>query len=220
MPEGKTLKEQNAGLIRAVMIGHMVAFAWVAGQPLRLLKMDWSSLASRLETLAAPGTAALGLIVVASLVLLGAINPNWRDRLIHFRWKAALPGCRAFTEIGPATSHVDMARLDTAFGPLPTDPAEQNQLYYRIYRGFRDDIGVLDAHGRYLAARDIATITALIMFVLPILAWWATGDAGRALVYGLVLVGVYGLCALAARNYALRMVQHVLALASSGNSST
>ena len=36
MADGKSLKEQNAGLIRAAMIGHIVAFAWIAAEPLRL----------------------------------------------------------------------------------------------------------------------------------------------------------------------------------------
>jgi hypothetical protein len=217
MAEGKTLKEKNAGLIRAAMIGHVVAFAWIAAEPLRLLRMDGPTLASRLEAAAAPGTAALGLILVASLILLGMLNPNWRDRLIHWRWRDPLPGCRAFTEVGPASSHVDMDRLPAKFGPLPTDGAEQNRLFYRIYRDYRDDVGVMDAHRRYLAARDIGTITALVMLVLPWLAWWASGNVARALFYGLALVVVYGLSALAARNYGLRMVQHVLALASAGD---
>ncbi|GHA02300.1 hypothetical protein GCM10011617_24010 [Novosphingobium arvoryzae] len=74
---------------------------------------------------------------------------------------------------------------------------------------------MLDAHGRYLAARDIGTITALVMIPLPGLAWWASDNGERALVYGLVLILVYALCVIAAKNYSWRMVQHVLALASS-----
>jgi hypothetical protein len=217
MAEGKTLKEQNAWLIRAAMIGHMAAFGLIAGQPLRLMRLDGPSLAGRLEALAAPGTAALGLIVIASLILLGAINPDWRDRLVLWRWHNPLPGCRAFTQIGPKCSHVDMDRLAGEFGPLPTNSEEQNRLFYKIYRTHRDEVGVLDAHGRYLAARDISTITALLMLVLPWLAWWSSGNEGHAIIYGLALLAVYGFCALAAQNYSLRMVQHVLALASASD---
>lgn len=215
MADGKSLKEQNAGLIRAAMIGHIVAFAWIAAEPLRLLAMDGRSLAARLEAAAAPGAAALGLIVIASLLLLGMINPNWRDRIMHWRWRDMLPGCRAFTQVGPESSHVDMTALEAKYGPLPAAGDEQNRLFYRIYRDFRDDVGVLDAHGRYLAARDIGTITALLMLVLPWLAWWASGDGIRSFAYGAVLLVVYGLCVVAAKNYSWRMVQHVLGLASS-----
>lgn len=215
MADGKSLKEQNAGLIRAAMIGHIMAFAWIAAEPLRLLSMSGRMFTTRLEAAAAPGTAAFGFIVVASLLLLGLINPSWRDRIMHWRWHDPLPGCRAFTRVGPRSSHVNMAVLEARYGPLPVAGIVQNQLFYRIYREFREDVGVLDAHGRYLAARDIGTITALVMVPLPLLAWWASGAGGRAFVYGVALFLVYALCVIAAKNYSWRMVQHVLALASS-----
>lgn len=215
MAEGKSLKEQNAWLIRAVMIGHFVAFTWVAASPLRLQSLSQPALLAKLEANAAPGTAALGLIVIASLLLLGMIPPSLRDRLIHRRWTDPLPGCRAFSEIGPKSSHVDMRVLETAFGPLPEAGSDQNQLFYKLYRSHREDIGVLDAHGRYLAARDCGTITAILMVTLPWLALWATGDIGRSAVYGLALVAGYLLLSVAAKNYGWRMVQHVLALSSS-----
>lgn len=215
MADRKSLKEQNAVLIRAAMIGHVVAFAWIAFEPLSLLSMNGSMVAVRLEAAAAPGTAAFGLIVVASLLLLGLINPSWRDRIMHWRWQDPLPGSRAFTRVGPLSGNVNMTTLEALYGPLPLAGKEQNQLFYRVYREFRDDVGVLDAHGRYLAARDIGTITALVMIPLTWLAWWTSGNGDRALGYGLVLLLVYALCVVAAKNYSWRMVQHVLALASS-----
>lgn len=214
MAEEKSLKEGNAGLIRAAMIGHIVAFAWIAAEPMRLLKMDARSLTAKLDAAAAPGTAALGIIVVASLLLLGMINPTWRDRLMHWRWQDILPGCRAFSRVGPATSHVDMAALEQRYGALPTDGEAQNKLFYGIYREYRNEVGVLDAHGRYLAARDIGTITAILTLSLPWFAWWASGDGIRSLGYFFALAGIYSLCVIAAKNYSWRMVQHVLALAS------
>ena len=220
MAEGKSLKEQNAWLIRAAMVGHVLTFAWVTAEPLKLLNMDETSVLNRLEASAAPGTAALGLIMIASLLLLGMINPNWRDRIIHWRLRDPLPGCRAFSRIGPESSHVDMNQLEKNFGPLPENGAEQNRLFYKIYRNYREDIGVLDAHGRYLAARDIGTITALVMLGLPLLSWWATDSAMRSFAYGGALFAVYCFCALAAKNYSWRMVQHVLALASSRSGAT
>lgn len=217
MADGKSLKQQNAWLIRAVMIGHFVAFTWVVANPLKLPLLSQSALAAKLEAVAAPGTAALGLIVVASLLLLGMMSPPWRDRLIHRRWHDTLPGCRAFSEVGPNSSHVNMSVLEAHFGPLPEAGDEQNKLFFKIYRAHRDDVGVLDAHGRYLAARDSGTITALLMVTLPWLALWATGDVARSARYGLGLVALYLLFSIAAKNYSWRMVQHVLALASSGN---
>lgn len=212
MSETKSLKDQNAWLIRATMIGHALAFAWIALEPTRLFGTGAASLGSKLEALTVPGSASLGLIVIASLLLLGLIPSTLRDRIIHLRWHHPLPGSRAFSKIGPETAQVDMQRLEEKHGPFPEDPAAQNQLFYRVYKPLRDDVGVCDSHRRYLAARDIGTITALLMIPLPILAFLATGNFVRSVVYGLLLVVTFLLCAVAAKNYSLRMVQHVLAL--------
>lgn len=212
MADAKSLKEQNAWLIRAAMIAHIVAFAWIALEPGKLIKAGWVELGKKLEGSAIPGSASLGLIVIMSLVLLGLIPPIWRDRIIHLRWQNPLPGCRAFSVIGPKSSHVDMQGLAAHIGVLPTDPDAQNHLFYRLYMPLRDDVGVCDAHRRYLAARDIGTISALLVIPLPIMAMIATHDIARAGWYGVLLFFTYLLCAIAAKNYSLRMVQHVLSL--------
>lgn len=220
MAETKSLKEQNAWLIRAAMIAHAVAFAWVALEPAKLVRAGPIELGAKLEAMAVPGSASLGLIVIASLILLGLIPPNWRDRLIHLRWHNPLPGSRAFTIVGPTSAHVDMTELKGKLGTLPSDPVAQNRLFYRIYKPLRDDISVCDPHRRYLAARDIGTITALLVVPLPILATLVNGNAVRSASYGACLLLAYVLCAVAAKNYGWRMVQHVLALTAAGGPST
>ena len=218
MAETKSLKEQNAWLIRAAMIAHATAFLVVALEPAKLIKARSVQLVTKLEAMAVPGSASLGLIVIASLILLGLIPPNWRDRLIHLRWHHPLPGSRAFTVVGPTSAHVDMIALESKLGSLPADPATQNRLFYRIYKPLRDDISVCDPHRRYLAARDIGTITALLIVPLPILAFVINGNAGRSAVYGACLLSAYVLCAVSAKNYGWRMVQHVLAVTAASDS--
>lgn len=212
MSDSKSLKDQNAWLIRAAMIGHMAAFLWIAAQPAKLFSLDSRSALLRLEALAVPGSASLGLIVIATLVLLGLVPPEWRDRIVHLRRKSPLPGCRAFSEIGPRSSHVDMEALSAKCGPFPIEASAQNRLFYKIYKTVSDDVGVCDAHRRYLAARDIATITFLLLVPLPALAYVANGNGARSLAYAVLLCVTFLLCAIAAKNYSHRMVQHVLAL--------
>lgn len=212
MAEAKSLKEQNAWLVRAAIIAHAIAFTWIALEPAKLVRSGPVQLAAKLGTMAVPGSASLGLIVIASLVLLGLVPPNWRDRLIHLRWHHPLPGSRAFTVVGPTSSHVDMAALTAKLGVLPSDPGEQNRLFYRIYKPLRDDVGVCDSHRRYLAARDVGTITALLILPLPLLAFAVNHNLNRSVAYGACLLVAYVLCAVSAKNYGWRMVQHVLAL--------
>ncbi|WP_421875985.1 hypothetical protein [Pacificispira sp.] len=215
MTERKSLKEQNAWLIRAAMICHVLAYIWVTVEPMKLLSVGRTSLAKQLETFAAPGTVGLGIIVIASLLLLGFVPPKWRDRLMHWRWKDPLPGSRAFSKIGPESGNVNMRKLRRELGVFPRAGDKQNALFYRIYRNHQEEVGVRDAHGRYLAARDIGTITALMSVTLPWLACWATEDYVKSAIYGVCLLVVFALCVIAAKNYSLRMVQNVLAAASS-----
>lgn len=214
MAADKTLKEQIAWLVRAAVVMHLLAFSWVALEPVKLVTLGSADLLAKIQEIAVPGSISLAVIILTKLVLLGLVPPNLRDRLIHLRWHYPLPGAAAFSRIGPQSSRVDMGIVAERFGPLPDGPEEQDRLYYRIYRKFRDEIGVVDAHRSYLAARDIATINLLVFLSAPWLAIWTTGDVRRALVYALILIGAYLLFAVAAKNYAYRMVQNTLACAS------
>lgn len=216
MTADKTLKEQNAWLVRAVVVVHLAVFSWVALEPIKLVTLGREELLDKIQEALVPGSISLAIIILTKMVLLGLIPPSLRDRLVHLRWTNPLPGASAFTRIGPRSSRVDLPAVGAKFGPLPEEPAEQDRLFYRIYREHRDEVGVRDAHRSYLATRDIATINVLLLIVAPWLAWWMTGDAHRAGVYALGLLGSYLMFAVAAKNYAQRMVQNVLACASCG----
>ncbi|WP_342724181.1 hypothetical protein AAFG07_34665 [Bradyrhizobium sp. B097] len=214
MSAAKSLKEQNAWLIRTALVVHAVAFAYVVFQPFPIVQFVEPELTRKLQAFLAPGSISLGLIALTRLVLLGLIPPQLRDRLIHWRWSNPLPGARAFTKIGPSDSRVDMSKLQKEYGALPIDPAQQDRLFYSIYRKHANDVGVLDAHKSYLAARDIGTINFLLMILLlPVAAWFAQ-DGKTLAIYGVFLVLAYTLMCLAAKAYGMRLVQNSLAVAS------
>jgi hypothetical protein len=216
MAAEKTLKEQNAWLVRAAVVVHLLIFSWFALEPIKLVTLSHDQLLAKVQESLVPGSISLAVIILTKMVLLGLVPPNVRDRLVHLKWNNPLPGAAAFSRIGPGCSRVNLDAVGSKFGPLPEDPSEQDRLFYRIYREHRDEIGVLDAHRSYLATRDIATINLLILISAPWLAWWMTGNGGRAAFYALGLLGAYLLFAVAAKNYAERMVQNVLACASCG----
>jgi len=213
--EAKSLKQQNAWLIRAVLAIHALAFGYVAFG-------DGANLALPLDDVAldhvgkalAPGASALAAMALAKLVLLGALPSRLRDSLVHWRLRHPLPGARAFTRIGPADLRVDMAALAARHGPLPSDASEQDRAFYKIYRTVANDVGVLDAHRSHLAARDICVINVLVMILLPGLAFWACGDLERVEIYSVGLFLAYVVTAFAAQTYARRFVENVLAAAS------
>lgn len=214
MSTGKSLKEQNAWLIRTALVIHAVAFAYVVFEPFPVAQVAEPGFARKLQDFLAPGSISLGLIALTRLVLLGMIPAQLRDRLIHWRWGQPLPGARAFTQIGPGDARVDMSKLQKKYGPLPTDPAEQNRLFYSVYKKQANDVGVLDAHKSYLAARDLGTINFLLCVFLAPLAAWFTEDGRRAAIYVIFLFVAYVAMCLAAQVYGTRLVQNSLAVAS------
>jgi hypothetical protein len=214
MSATKSLKEQNAWLIRTALVLQAAAFAYVVFQPFPIIQFAEPGLARKMQDFLAPGSISLGLIALTRLVLLGLIPPQLRDRLIHWRWANPLPGSRAFTKIGPSDPRVDMNKLQKKYGALPTEPAEQDRLFYSIYRKLADDVGVLDAHKSYLAARDLGTINFLLMILLlPVAAWFAQ-DGKTLTLYAVFLVLAYVVMCLAAQVYGMRLVQNSLAVAS------
>jgi hypothetical protein len=214
MSNATSLKEQNAWLIRAVLLLHAIAFAYVAFEPFVLVQNGRPDVLQKLREALAPGTISLVAIALARIVLLGLVPSGLRDRLIHWRWRHPLPGARAFTKFGPADPRVDMSKLEKIYGPLPTDPDQQGALFYRIYSTNATRVGVLDAHKSYLAVRDIGTINFVLFVLLPPSAFWAIDDVVRPGVYAVTLFLSYVLTSLAAQVYGARLVENTLAAAS------
>lgn len=214
MSTSKSLKEQNTWLIRVVLLVHALAFTYVVLGPLPFSGPGVLETGGKIQALLVPGSLSLGIIAIARILLLGLVPPLWRDRLVHWRGRTPLPGSRAFTKIGPADSRVDMARLKSVYGPFPTEPEEQSQRFYAIYKEHAEDVGVLDAHKSYLAARDIATINLVLLILLPPLAFWATHSLPRTAIYTAFLLLAYLLMCIAAQIYGTRLVQNSLAVAS------
>ena len=214
MSDQTSLKAQNAWLIRAVLLIHALAFAYVAFEPFVLAQLARPDALDKIKAALAPGSLSLAIIVLAKLVLLGLVPARLRDPLIHWRWRHPLPGARAFSKFGPADPRVDMAKLERTYGPLPTDPGKQGGLFYKIYSAVAGTVGVLDAHKSYLAARDTGIINLLLFFLLPGFAYWATHDVGRTILYAAALLLSYLLMAIAAQVYGTRFVQNALAAAS------
>ena len=131
--------------------------------------------------------------------------------LVYWKIKQALPGHEAFSKYGPADSRVDMASLRKNVGALPTDPREQNSLWYKLYRKVGSEVGVMDSHKAFLLFRDMAAISILLAIAVPItfllvgvqvfVVWWALA----------LFLGQYFITAIAARNTGIRFVGTVLA---------
>ena len=211
----KSLKDQNAPTIRlfvgGVVLAYIVAYVGADVVPDGLAL---SSLPGALDPLRA-GAAAVG--GVFSLLLLNLLPTPVKETLVYWRRRDVLPGSRAFTELGPRDARVDMATLESVHGPLPQVPQGQNQLWYQIYQKNESQPGVRDAQKSYLLYRELASVSLLLLALLLVGTLFAFALVPRdpgALegLFTALLLGVYFLAAVNARNSGTRFVTNVLAV--------
>ena len=189
----KSLKETYRWHLRSfVAFNAMVFLAFFAGEDILSAIRSLQFLA-----LATPNTALALALPLATLLLEGIVPAQWKAVLVYWRVNDPLPGTAAFTKHGRRDTRVDMKALERKYGPLPDDPAEQNQLWYKILKVVEDRPSVADAHRSFLLPRDLVGISFLLV---PIgatvgavhrlgVALWGTGVAVLVLQYlGLKLV--------------------------------
>lgn len=157
--------------------------------------------------------AGIGMMLVG--ILNSQLSAETKAKIVFRRRTLALPGHRAFSELGPADPRVDMARLEAKLGPLPTTPKAQNDTWYGLYRAVRDEPVILGIHGDFLLYRDCAAAAWCMVVLLSLAAFWLTEHWPPAALYTLALLAQAVLTTRAARDRGERFVTTVLALAAS-----
>ena len=207
-----TLKDSNAPALVAVWLANVLAYALVV-----YARFDVTNLAEMLRKLREAW--ADWLPFSALLLLVGVfgelVNAETKTRLVFWRWRHALPGCRAFSRHMYTDPRIDQDALLEHQSPLPTDPARQNALWYQWYGELRDDDRVRQIHRTYLLSRDWTSAAALILIVAGPMALLQGGWLQQVAWYVAALLLQYLLASSAARNSGVRLVQTVLACKSS-----
>lgn len=154
-------------------------------------------------------------IPILAIVLSGVLSDTGKARLVFWRWRNPLPGCRVFTDLIGTDPRIDVPALRRKHGDFPNDPQAQNALWFRLYKQHRTIRLVWEAHKIYLLTRDMATIAAVfvVLFTTGVLA--ASVNWKTSLWYVGALTVQYVLVASAAQNYGKRFVLDVLSEESS-----
>jgi hypothetical protein len=159
-------------------------------------------------------TAKDGIIAVtiplAAMVFSGALGDTAKARLVFWRWRHPLPGCRVFTELLNTDPRIDVPALKKKLGRLPKEPQAQNALWYGLYRARQAAPTIFEAHRLYLLTRDMATISAVLVVLFSIGVVASSIERKIAVLYSGGLIVQYLLVASAARNYGVRFVLNVL----------
>ena len=204
------LKSENQIWLFGFLIVNLAAFAVVTymgldGVPgaIQWVQSNWESL------------SAVGLGVVVTTVVSNLISPQLKAVLVFWRWPNPLPGHCAFSRYLGKDPRIDPHRLQDKVGDFPSDPSEQNHLWYRIYRAHESEPSVMGAHKDFLLTRDI-TWLSFAMFVLFGLGSVFIGETTLQTVwYPAILVSQYVVAAIAARRSGVRFVLNVLAVEAS-----
>lgn len=208
----KSLKEQNNLTLWMVVAVNALFFYGVLNAD--AIRMDGlSAVFKQAQTLVPIGIAGVVVAVLNALP-----SADVKATLVFWRLKYALPGHRAFSVHALKDTRINQQRLKTLFkGTLPTDPAEQNATWYKLYRPFRDDVIIASAHKLFLLLRDYTAMSVLFVLVFGPWAFIAMTNKHVATGYVAILLGQYLIVRMAAVNAGIRMVTNVIALKTSAS---
>lgn len=158
----KSLKDLNKNRITLFLSANFVFFS-VAVQTNALFDETWLVSVQRLYELIPAGLSAL----IAGF-LNNQISANQKAKIVYFKDRHPLPGCRAFSKYAVEDPRINLAELKKKIGYLPTDPEEQNTLWYSLYRKVENEISIVSSHKDFLLARDCAAITLILIILFGI----------------------------------------------------
>jgi hypothetical protein len=199
-----SLKGRNAAFLWVFIGVNLAIFLSVlVGKELTEIDHFWQRVTSK------DGIIAAGVPLLA-IILSGVLGDTGKARIVFWRWRNPLPGCRAFTELIATDPRIDVLALKQKVGPFPRKPHEQNALWYRLYRGRKNELVVSQSHRIYLLTRDLAALAALFVILFSTGLLLGAVNTKTVTLYIAALVLQYFLVASAARNYGTRFVLNVL----------
>jgi hypothetical protein len=206
MASGKSLKEGNRIYVGLIVVVNTLLLYAVAQQ-------STISIAG-MKALLTESTNLLpvGFALIVTTVANGLLSAETKARLVFLRWRQALPGHRAFSEIAASDPRIDIAKLRKACGnKFPEDPVEQNRVWYRLYKAVEGNPSVLQVQRDFLLMRDYAGLAALFVVVFGAVALIEVPSWRVSFAYCLFLVAQWALVRQAASTYGNRFVTTVLA---------
>lgn len=198
-----SLKDINRPALAIVVAANVLAYYLVLSG-----KMSWSNFVGMFQSYENYLPAALLSLFVG--ILNSQLDHNTKARLVFWRWFHPLPGSYAFTKVAQTDSRIDIDALQAAVNPLPSEPTEQNRLWFKWYREFQEEPGIKQVHREYLFTRDWAALAILLSLVLVPLAFWQM-SVTVAVGYLTAMLLQYLIVRWSARNHGMRFVASVLA---------
>jgi hypothetical protein len=217
MPKSDIQRAQNLPVALLVTILYTAILLSVITSKTR----PFDNFAHYFNSLSAEDGIFIFLSPVISIILSYAFANNLKEMLVFWRLQEILPGHRAFTEIMTSIEpHVVEDHLRTRMlekkiidiDELPTDPAEQNAAWYKIYRTYVEakDEKVISRSNNYVMLRDSATIACVFLLFGTLGLMLTHTNVHWIPFYVVATLAIYLLLASGARNGAKTLVHYVL----------
>ena len=153
-----------------------------------------------------------GASLIIALVLDSVLPRSAKEVFVNWRIRHAAPGHRAFTDYVRHDSRIDLSRLKASIGEFPTDPVDQNTLWYRLYRECQNEPSVVSALKDYLLGRDLGVVSLLFLVGGTIILLGSIGfDASTGWFAG-ITAAEYVIFSHIARIQGVSLVTNVLAI--------
>jgi len=206
MSKSEYLKLKNIPIIIVFIIWCVAIYITFQAAP----EGFWDKLISTYRDIRVKDGILVVLSPILALVLTGLITPANKARLVFWKWKYPLPGHRAFSKLALHDSRINLNVLERKLTTVPTDPMDQNRVWFAIYKNFKELPTVKEAHRSFLLARDLTSISFIFAF-LGFLGLLLFGHRPTwALLYFALMIGHYLVLAITARNFGNRFVSNVL----------
>lgn len=156
--------------------------------------------------------AILGLVAV---ILTEFLSSNIKAILVFWRIKNTLPGHRSFSKYAKKDPRINENVLIEKHGKLPTEPKEQNNLWYSIYKKHEFETSVFESQRLFLLTRDLTGLSMLIIIIYLALViiskYWFNLGVIWSQPYLIYLLIQYFAIAITSQNLGKRYVCNVLA---------
>lgn len=122
-----------------------------------------------------------------------------------------MPACRAFSQHMNKDPRIDPKKIKNYLPNLPTEPDEQNRVWYTLYKVHEDKPSVLNAHRNFLLMREIASLSFIFLITFGPSSFVFASSLKLCISYMIGLSIIFFLVSQAARNYSIQFVTNVLA---------
>jgi len=157
----------------------------------------------------------VGLAIIVSTVMNGLLSADTKARFVYLRWQNPLPGSRAFSVHAIKDPRINLDTLKKIHGSeFPTEPTDQNRVWYQFYKTVDKNPAVLQVHRNFLLLRDYTGLSVLFIVIFGSVGFYAITSFITSACYLLLLIIQFFVVRQAAANYGVRLVTTVLAQSS------